>query len=85
MLAVARRRPHAERVEWVESRAQTYRSEQRFDLIVMTGHAFPAVLTDADALAALETLRRHLEGHGRIAFASRNPRVDWVGGDAITH
>jgi len=79
MLAVARRKPHAERVEWVESRAQTYRSEQRFDLILMTGHAFQTVLTDADALAVLETMRRHLKGHGRIAFESRNPRVDWVG------
>ena len=33
MLAVARRKPHAERVVWVESSAETYRSLQRFDLI----------------------------------------------------
>ena len=79
MLAEARRKPHAERVQWVECLAQTYRSEQRFDLIVMTGHAFQALLTDADALAVLETMRRHLEAHGRIAFESRNPGVDWVG------
>jgi SAM-dependent methyltransferase len=79
MLAEARRKPHSERVEWVESLAQTYRSERCFDLIVMTGHAFQALLTNADALAVLETMRRHLEGHGRIAFESRNPRVDWVG------
>ena len=46
MLAVARRKPHAEQVEWVESSAQDYRSERRFDLIVMTGHAFQTLLTD---------------------------------------
>src|SRR3974390_1626597 len=37
MLTVARRKPHADRVEWVEATAQKYRSERRFDLIVMTG------------------------------------------------
>jgi SAM-dependent methyltransferase len=79
MLAVARSKPFAERVEWVESWAQTYRSQRRFDLIVMTGHAFQIFLTDAEALAALETMRRHLTDHGRIAFESRNPQMDWVG------
>jgi SAM-dependent methyltransferase len=79
MLAVARRKPYAGRVEWVESSAQTYRSPQHFDLVVMTGHAFQALLTDADALAVLETMRRHLKQHGRVAFESRNPQLDWVG------
>src|SRR5215472_12063895 len=60
MLAVARSKPYADRVEWVESSAQAYRSERRFDLIVMTGHAFQVLLTDADAVAILETMRRHL-------------------------
>src|SRR5260370_42627781 len=55
MLAVARRKPHAERIEWVESTGQNYKTHRRFDLIVMTGHAFQAVLTDADALSALQT------------------------------
>jgi len=79
MLAVARSKPHAEQVEWVESSAQSYKSQRRFDLIVMTGHAFQVLLTDADALAALETMRGHLKERGRIAFETRNPRVDWVG------
>jgi ubiquinone/menaquinone biosynthesis C-methylase UbiE len=79
MLAVARSKTYAERVEWVESSAQTYRSRQRFDLIVMTGHAFQVLLSDADALAVLKTMRRHLKERGRVAFESRNPRMDWVG------
>jgi len=79
MLAVARRKPHAEQVEWVESSAQSYRSQRRFDLIVMTGHAFQILLTDADALAVLETMRGHLKERGRIACETRNPRVDWAG------
>jgi len=79
MLAVARSKPHAAQVEWVETSAQSYRSHRRFDLIVMTGHAFQLLLTDADALAVLETMRDHLNQRGRVAFETRNPRVDWVG------
>ncbi|HKF06674.1 MAG TPA: class I SAM-dependent methyltransferase [Candidatus Sulfotelmatobacter sp.] len=78
MLAVARRKPYADRVEWVESSAQAYRSERRFDLIVMTGHAFQVLLTDADAVAILETMRRHLKRDSTLAFETRNPRIDWV-------
>ncbi|HXY52716.1 MAG TPA: class I SAM-dependent methyltransferase [Terriglobales bacterium] len=79
MLTVASGRPHAERVEWVESSAQTYNSPRRFDLILMTGHAFQMLLTDADALAVLATMRSHLKECGRVAFETRNPRVDWAG------
>jgi len=79
MLALARRKPHAEKVEWVRCSAQSYRSEKRFDLIVMTGHAFQILLTDEDALAVLQTMRFHLKKTGRVAFETRNPRVDWAG------
>jgi 2-polyprenyl-3-methyl-5-hydroxy-6-metoxy-1,4-benzoquinol methylase len=79
MLAVARSKPHAGKVEWVESSAQSYKAHRRFDMIVMTGHAFQILLTDADALAVLETMRSHLKERGRVAFETRNPRVDWVG------
>jgi SAM-dependent methyltransferase len=79
MLAVARSKPYAERVEWVESSAQSYKTLRRFDLIVMTGHAFQILLSDADALAVLETMRGHLKERGRVAFETRNPRVDWAG------
>ena len=79
MLNVAKRKPHAEQVEWVESAAQSCKSQRRFDLIVMTGHAFQILLSDADTLAVLQTMRRHLNEHGRVAFETRNPRLDWVG------
>jgi SAM-dependent methyltransferase len=79
MLAVAKRKPYAQHVEWIESSAQTYRSQRRFDLIVMTGHAFQVLLGDTDTLAVLETMRRHLKERGRVAFETRNPHMDWVG------
>jgi len=79
MLDVARGKPQADHIEWVEATAQNYRSERRFDLIVMTGHAFQCLLNDADILAGFETMRLHLRDQGRIAFETRNPRVDWAG------
>ena len=77
MLAVARNKPQAEQVEWVEASAQSYKTQQRFDLIVMTGHAFQILLTDADMLAALQTMSGHLTERGRAAFETRNPHLDW--------
>jgi trans-aconitate methyltransferase len=78
MLDVARRKLHATQVEWVESSAQSYKSNLRFDLIVMTGHAFQILLTDADALGAFEAMHCHLKERGRVAFETRNPGVDWA-------
>lgn len=79
MLDIAKGTPCAERVEWVKSSAQNYDSHRRFDLILMTGHAFQILLTDTDALAVLEKMRGHLKPRGRVAFESRNPSVDWAG------
>jgi trans-aconitate methyltransferase len=81
ILAVARRKPHAEQVKWIESSAQSYKAHRRFDLIVMTGHAFQILHTDADALAVFDTMRGHLKERRRVAFETRNPRVNWVGED----
>src|SRR5260370_14784068 len=53
MLALAAAKPFAYSVEWVKARAQDYRSENRFDLIVMMGHAIQILLTDEEVLAVL--------------------------------
>jgi hypothetical protein len=79
MLSVARAKPGSEKIEWVQSSAQAYRSTQRFDLVFMTGHVFQMLLSDAEAMAVLDTMRRHLTDHGRVAFETRSPRVSWVG------
>jgi len=73
MLRVARRRPGAERVSWIKSTAQALRLSQRFGLIYMTGHAFQALLTDDDAIAALRAAGDHLAEAGLLAFETRNP------------
>lgn len=75
MLAIGRRRPGGQAVAWVESGAAGLALPARFELILMTGHVFQVFLTDAEALAALGTLRRHLAPGGRLAFETCNPAV----------
>lgn len=78
MLAVARGRPGADRVRWIQADAAGLSGPARFDLIVMTGHVFQLLLDDEDVRAALGTLGRHLAPGGRLAFETRNPEVrEW--------
>ena len=78
MLEVARRKPHGSEVSWVHASAEEFRSDKRFDLIVMTGHAFQVHLTDREIDASMQTMRRHLKPGGRVVFESRNPTIDWA-------
>ena len=77
MLEVARQKPQGKKIEWVQSPAQTYNSNKRYDLIIMTGHAFQVLLDDRDITATFEVMRKHLEPNGLIVFESRNPTIDW--------
>ncbi|WP_374656333.1 trans-aconitate 2-methyltransferase [Dongia sp.] len=74
MLEIARRREGGDRVTWVEGDGRSVRLGRQFDLIVMTGHAFQCLLTDADQLALLKTIAAHLSLQGRFIFDSRNPK-----------
>lgn len=73
MLAIARKKPGAEGVRFVEGDARALRLGQRFDLVVLTGHAFQVFLSEADRRAALATIAAHLTPGGRFVFDSRNP------------
>lgn len=77
MLNVAHRKPHGKKIEWIESSAQNYQSDELFDLIIMTGHAFQVLLEDTDILATFAVMRSHLKSTGRVVFESRNPSVHW--------
>jgi len=78
MLAVARARPGGSAVTWVEGDGRTIRLGRRFDLVVMTGHAFQCLLTDGDQRALCDTIAAHLAPQGRFIFDSRTPaREEW--------
>lgn len=79
MLDVARDRPGGENVNWVEGDARTVRLGRRFDLVLLTGHAFQVFLSDADRKAVLRTIAEHLTPDGRFIFDTRNPHCrEWL-------
>lgn len=80
MLDIARKRPGGAGVTWIKADARSVRLGARFDLIVLTGHAFQVFLTDDDQAAALATITAHLTPSGRFVFDSRNPAIQgWRG------
>jgi len=76
MLAIAAKRPGGERVRWVQGDGRTIRLDRRFDLVVLTGHAFQVFLTEEDRIAALRTIAAHLTPKGRFVFDTRNPAIE---------
>lgn len=82
MLDVARNRGGGDRVDWVEADARSVRLDRRFDLVVLTGHAFQVFLTSDDQQAVLRTIAHHLAPAGRFIFDTRNPAAEewreWV-------
>lgn len=78
MLEMANRKPEAGKVAWIEAFADQLDLPERFDLIVMTGHVFQVFLEDAEILAVLKNLKRHLAEGGTLAFETRNPAArEW--------
>ena len=77
MLEIARAFDAGKHVEWICSDAQSFRSGQKFDLIVMTGNAFQVFLDDQDVLAVLQTMKTHLVPGGCAVFETRNPDIAW--------
>lgn len=71
-LDVARRKPCAERVEWVEGDV-TALPPLAVDLVVMTGNVAQVFVTDSAWAAALQASRRSLRPGGRLVFEVRDP------------
>jgi SAM-dependent methyltransferase len=75
MLDVARDRPRAERVHWVEGTAEDLVSGA-YDLVIMTGHVAQVFLDDQQWLTVLRHIHRSLRPGGCLAFESRDPRAE---------
>lgn len=81
-LDIARTKPHAERVRWVEGDASTVRAlGVSVDLAVMTGNVAQVFVDDADWHLTLESVRDCLKPGGWLVFETRRPEVraweDW--------
>lgn len=78
MLEIARARPGGGDAQWIAAPAQTLRLERKFDLVVLTGHAFQVFLSETDQRAVLTSIAEHLAPEARFVFDSRNPiNEDW--------
>lgn len=85
MLERARRRPD---IEWALGDLGSAPWTGEFDLVVMTGHAFQAIVTDGELVASVKAVRRSLVAGGRFAFETRNLGARawerWRPEDAVT-
>lgn len=73
MLEIARKQQGGEDVTWIEADARQVRLETKFDLVLLTGHAFQVFLTTDEQVAVLQTIAEHLHVGGTFLFDSRNP------------
>jgi SAM-dependent methyltransferase len=60
-------------VRFVHDDARAVRLRERFGLVVVTGNAFQAFLSDADRDALLATVAAHLAAGGLFVFGARAP------------
>jgi SAM-dependent methyltransferase len=85
MLERARRRTD---IEWALGDLPSSPWTREFDLVVMTGHAFQAVVGDDELEALVGAVRRVLAPGGRFAFETRNPAAraweNWRPENAVT-
>jgi SAM-dependent methyltransferase len=84
MLQQARQRPD---IEWVAGDAASASWDREFDLAIMTGHAFQALVEDDDIANALAAIRAALTPVGRFAFETRHPLAraweNWTPASAV--
>lgn len=74
MLAVARRKSGAGRVQWVEGDSTALGTPEA-DLAIMTGNVAQIFLEDSEWTATLRAIHAALRPGGRLAFESRNPEA----------
>jgi SAM-dependent methyltransferase len=72
-LDVARAKPGAERVTWIQGDASAIPPETAVDAVTMTANVAQVFLTDEEWLATLAAAHRALRPGGRLVFESRDP------------
>jgi SAM-dependent methyltransferase len=71
-LELARRKPGADRVTWLEGSTKVLPANA-FDAALMTSHVAQFFVTDAEFATALADLSRALRPRGRLIFDARDP------------
>lgn len=73
MIAAAKHKPGSDVVNWNIGTSSSITSENIYDVIVMTGHAFQCLLTDSAIQKLFQDARRLLADGGVFLFETRNP------------
>ena len=75
-------------IDWVLGELGSAALTQNFDLAVMTGHAFQAIVTDDELSLFVAAVKRTLAPGGLFAFETRNPAAraweSWRPQNAVT-
>jgi ubiquinone/menaquinone biosynthesis C-methylase UbiE len=80
MLEVARRKSVGlEHIRWFEASMRAFDLGEQFDLIISPGHSFQFMLTAAEQLECLETLKRHLAPGGTLILHIDHQDMAWLG------
>lgn len=80
MLNVARRKSVGlHQIRWVEANMRAFDLGEQFDLILSPGHSFQFMLTAAEQMECLETLKCHLAPGGVLIFHIDHQNVAWLG------
>ncbi|WP_224824155.1 bifunctional 2-polyprenyl-6-hydroxyphenol methylase/3-demethylubiquinol 3-O-methyltransferase UbiG [Cognatishimia sp. MH4019] len=80
MIAAARDKTGAKEVEWVVGHVSDLQIEDRFDVAVMTGHAFQCLLEEGQVLELFRDVAARLKTKGAFWFETRNPAAKaWTG------
>lgn len=81
MLDVAREKSAAMgSVRWVQGDMRSFDLDESFGLAIIPGHSFQNLLTAADQVACLKSIRRHLEPDGHLVLHVDHPEMDWLAG-----
>jgi len=61
-------------IQWVQGDICDFQLKQKFDLIIMSGNAFQALLSESDQIRMLNCIKQHLKPSGIFVFNTRNPQ-----------
>jgi len=80
MLDVAREKSVGmSNIRWVQGDMRSFELGETFGLVIIPGHAFQNMLTAADQIACLESLKRHLTPRGVLVVHLDHQNVSWLG------
>jgi 2-polyprenyl-3-methyl-5-hydroxy-6-metoxy-1,4-benzoquinol methylase len=74
MLTLAREKSQDLSIKWIKGDIRNFYLNQTFDLILMAGNAYQALLSDQDQKQMLDCVVQHLNPNGVFVFNTRNPQ-----------